>query len=106
MFAWIQTALKRGELGLPEDLSERIKAADIFPRPSDPESGQRIYVGGFRGSFIFTRDEAEKRILSGWPELNKDQVRRAVAFLEARVRNVMASQHRGVARRKNWVNDY
>lgn len=105
MFAWIQTALKRGETGLPEDLSERIKAADIFPRQGDPEAGPRIYVG-FRGGFIFTRDAAEKRIRKGWPELTDSQVRRAVSFLEARVRNAIAFQHRGVARRKSWVHDY
>ena len=104
MFAWIQTALKRGETGLPEDLTERIKAADIFPRHGDPETGLRIYVG-FRGSFIFTRDAAEKRIRKGWPELTDNQVRRAVAFLEARVR-MATSQNRSERRRKNWVLDY
>lgn len=105
MFAWIQTALKRGELGLPEDLTERIKAADIFPREGDAEDGLRIYVG-FRGGFIFTRDAAEKRIRKGWPELTDSQVRRAVSFLEARVRNTIAFQHQAGTRRKSWVNDY
>ncbi|MEN9901636.1 MAG: hypothetical protein RL651_300 [Pseudomonadota bacterium] len=105
MFAWIKTALQRGDTGLPVDLTERIKGADIHMRAGDLETGPRVHVG-FRGDFIFTRDAAEKRIRKGWPELTDYQVHRAVDFLEARVRMVIVSQNRVERQRKNWVHNY
>lgn len=105
MFAWIKTALQRGETGLPADLTERIKGADIYLRAGDLATGPRVQVG-FRGEFIFTRDAAEKRIRKGWPELTDNQVRRSVDFLEARVRQVIVSKNRIESPRKSWVHDY
>lgn len=105
MFAWIKTALQRGDTGLPADLTERIKGADTYLRAGDLATGPRVHVG-FRGDFIFTRDAAEKRIRKGWPELTENQVRRAVDFLEARVRMAIVSQNRVEHRRKSWVHDY
>lgn len=104
MFSWIQSAFKRGEAGLPVDLSAAIESADIFPREGDLETGPRIYVG-FRGSFIFSREEAEKRIRKGWPELTESQVQRAVDFIQARVRMAMI-QNRGERQRKRWIHNY
>lgn len=105
MFAWIKTALQRGETGLPVDLSERIKGASLYLRAGDLKTGPRVHVG-FRGEFIFTRDAAEKRIRKGWPELTDHQVQRAVDFMEARVRQVIVFQNRIESRRKSWVHDY
>lgn len=105
MFAWIQTAIKRGRAGLPPDLTAAVEAADIFERPGDIETGRRICVCGFCGSFIFSRAEAEKRIRKHWPELSNDQMRRAVDFLQSRVRLAMA-KNPFESRRKSWVHDY
>lgn len=104
MYGWIQSALKRGKAGLPPDLTAAIEAADVFPRAGDPETGPRIYVG-FRGSFIFSREETEERVRKGWPELTNEQVRRAVDFLQARVR-LATTNNQFERRRKNWVLDY
>ena len=104
----ILQAIKRGKTTLPDDVAAVIEAASITKRFSDyDDEGPRMAValgGPLRGMFIFSTDEAAARIRARWPWLNDLQVKRAVGYLEARVR-IAASPARN-SRRKNWVMDY
>ncbi len=109
MFGSIVRALTgRGGNALPEHVQSAIDAARFMPRSSDEEQGPRVAVtlagGGLRGAFIFDRETAEKRVLTRWPELTPEQVRRCVDGLEAGV--MRASRLDAPTQRKNWVTKY
>lgn len=91
---------------LPEYVSEVIEAAHIMVRHGGDE-GPRVFVmlgGQLRGSFEYSRKEASERISKRWPELNGNQVERAVSFLGSRVR--LAATPVSREHRKNWIFDY
>lgn len=109
MFGAIVRALT-GRCGntLPEHVQSAIDAARFMPRSSDVEDGPRVAVvlagGGLRGAFVFSREEAEKRVLARWPELTEAQVRRCVNGLEAGV--LKASRLDAPPQSKNWVTKF
>lgn len=107
MFSKAWHALRRAGSSLPDEVSSVIAAASITWRGYDEDSGQRIAValgGQLRGMFIYSRDEAKRRIEARWPWMNADQVRRAAAYLDARVRVECAEKK--PRSKKNWVLDY
>lgn len=109
MFASIARALMgKPDNTLPDYVQAALSAARYLPRPGDEEEGARVAVvlagGGQRGAFFFSHEEAEKRVLARWPELNELQVKRCISQLEAGVMN--AARLDAPPRRKNWVNDY
>lgn len=96
---------------LPADVTAAIEAAHVMPRSSDPEGAPRLAValggGLLRGAFIWSTEEATRRIVRRWPELNEGQVTRAVRHLGSRVQIVAAEQNRDPNRRrerKTWLN--
>jgi hypothetical protein len=99
-------SITRGESALPDEVSAVIEATHIVEREGDPETGPRLAIsmgGPIRGMFIFSRTEAEKRIRARWPWLTDAQVKRAVNFLDARIRTFRRPLK---AVRKNWIFDY
>lgn len=109
MFGRIFRALTGGGCNaLPEHVQSVIDAARFIPRSSDDEEGPRVAVvlagGGLRGSFFFSKEEAEKRVLARWPELTKAQVKRCIGQLEAGVMN--AARFDAPTKNKNWVNKF
>ncbi len=109
MFGRIARALKvRPSGALPEHVQSAIDSARFMPRSSDDEDGPRVAVvlagGGLRGAFVFSREEAKKRVLTRWPELEPAQVRRCVDGLEAGV--MKASRLDAPTRRTNWVTKF
>lgn len=93
---------------LPADVSAAIEAAWIMERSSDQDGAPRVAValGGLRAAFIWSEDEAARRLVRRFPELNDHQLRRAVKYLGARVAIVNAEQGRDPKRheRKTWLN--
>jgi len=89
MLAAIKARFKLPKRTLPAEVADAIDAARIMQRGGDPDDGPRIAValggGNLRGMFIFSTDEARRRIIARWPELSKAQVDRAVSYLAARV---------------------
>lgn len=79
--------------------------ARLLPRHHDPEDGARVVVHfSPRNNFIFSGEEAERRIRRMWPELNDAQVHRLVRYLGARVRAVAEPER--LADRPSWVHDW
>jgi hypothetical protein len=70
---------------LAVEVRTRIEGLQITPR-SPNDDGPRVAVMGLRGAFVFSRDEAERRIRAEWPDLDDDHVGSAVKYLAARVR--------------------
>lgn len=105
----IRALIGRKNRTLPAEVAAAIEAAWIMPRASDPEHGERVAValGGLRGAFIWSEDEAARRLVRNFP-LNDSQLRRAVKYLGARVAIVTAEQGRDPKRhtRPNWLNRY
>jgi hypothetical protein len=100
-------AIKRGKAALPDDVAAVIEAARITERHGDEDNGPRIAValgGPLRGMFIYSHEEAESRIRARWPWLNDAQLKRAVSYLDARVR--LAAQPNKPSKRKSWIFDY
>lgn len=87
-----------------DELREAIDAAWIMEREPDDE-GPRVAVisPSLRGSFFFSRDEAERRILLCFPGSEPSVVKRAVRHLENRVR---AQVTKSQCRRRNWVHGW
>lgn len=107
MFLNLICSITRGITVLPDEVSAAIKAARIVEREGDPETGPRLAVsmgGPLRGMFIFSREEAGRRIRSRWPWLSDVQVNRGVSYLEDRVR--LAAQPDKSAKRKKWITNY
>lgn len=109
MFASIARALMgKPDNTLPDYVQAALSAARYLPRPGDEEEGARVAVvlagGGLRGAFVFSIEEAERRILARWPELSPPQVKRCISQLEAGVMN--AARLDAPTRRKNWVNKF
>lgn len=106
----LRALIGRKNRTLPPDVAAAIEAAHLMPRASDPEHGERIAValGGLRGAFIWSEDEAARRLVRGFPELNDHQLRRAVRYLGARVAIITAEHGRDPKRhtRPSWVNRY
>ena len=93
---------------LPADVSAAIEAAWIMERSSDQDGAPRVAValGGLRAAFIWSDDEAARRITRLWPELSPEQIKRAVRYLGTRVAIITAEQGRDPERhtRQNWLN--
>ena len=89
MLAAFRMMFKRAANGLPAEVAAAIDAARIMPRTYDEDEGHRVAValgGRLVGAFIFSQDEAQRRIRARWPDLTDAQVGRAVAYLASRVR--------------------
>lgn len=94
-----------GVAAFSAEVREAIDAAHIIPRESD-EDGPRTFVRShtLRGSFVYTREEAAKRIMTAFPELSQAGLRRAVGYLESRV--MRYTQPRRELSRTNWVHGW
>lgn len=100
-------ALRRAGSSLPDEVSSVIAGASITWRGYDEDTGPRVAValgGPIRGMFIYSREEAKRRIEARWPWMNADQVGRAAAYLDSRVRVECAEKK--PRSKKNWVLDY
>lgn len=102
----ILRVLSLGSTKLPPEVANVIEAARINWRGYDEDAGPRIVVmlgGPLRGSFVYSEEEAKRRIEARWPWLNAGQLRAACNFLEARVRIESAEKKE---RRKPWALDW
>ena len=103
----VWAALRLAGSSLPDEVSTVISAASITWRGYDDENGPRIAValgGPLRGMFYYDRDEAERRIAARWPWLDREQLRRAADYLDARVHVECATKK--PRSKKNWVLDF
>lgn len=94
-----------GVAAFSAEARDAIDAAHIIPRESDDE-GHRTFVRShtLRGSFVYTREEAAKRIMHAFPELSEAGLRRAVGHLENRV--MRYAQPTRDPSRKSWVHGW
>lgn len=107
MLSELITVFKRAKNCLPDEVTASLDAASILPRDIDHEDGPRVAVSlgaGIRGAFIFSKVEADRRFRARWPELSDTQVKRAIEYLNARVKIATLPNKR--LRRKNWILDY
>ncbi|MEI7038068.1 hypothetical protein [Fulvimonas yonginensis] len=80
-------------------------SARLFPRACDPDDGPRVVVWlGPRQNFIYSPEEAERRIGRLWPELDLKQVQRMLRYLGARVQAAIEPER--VTERRSWVRDW
>lgn len=88
------------------ELDAAIGAAQIIARSPD-EDGPRTAVisTSLGGSFIYSREEATKRIRSAFPEVDQAGVLRAALYLENRVIVASAPPAEEV-RSKGWVDSW
>lgn len=82
-----------------------IDTADVIPRESD-DDGPRVAVmiHALRNAFIYSREEAERRIRLSYPDLTDAEVKRGVRHLESRVR--VAWRPPVNHSRPSWVRDW
>lgn len=100
-------ALRQAGGSLPDEVTSIITAASITWRGYDDDNGPRVIValgGPLRGAFVYSDEEAVRRIKARWPWLNPDQLRRATNYLDSRVRVECAAKK--PRSKKNWVLDY
>ena len=94
--------------GLPDEIVAAIMGCNVMVR-----SEGRVYVdslcgGGFRSSFEFSPETAEKKLRKLFPELSGDHMIRAVRWLHNLV-NTRLKEERGQFEgmpRKSWLWDY
>lgn len=88
------------------ELHDTIDSAMVSVREAD-DYGFRVMVisNPLCGSFIYSREEAERRIRKGFPELSDEAVKRGLRHLETRVR-VAVMPPPSVQRRESWVNGW
>lgn len=104
--AFVSRVNGRSSVSFSEELRDAIDAAHVVARDPD-DDGPRIVVisPSLRGSFVFSRDEAERRIRLTFPELNESGVLRGVRHLESRARLAALGRPAKPVRR-NWVNGW
>ena len=86
-------------------LMDAISTAQILARTPDEETGARTFVISrtLRGSFLYCREEAERRIRIEFPGLSDGNVRKGINALDSRVRMQSIPPSR---ERTNWVNSW
>lgn len=94
--------LGRRSAGLPPHVEAILQAATLVPKDSG-DGDVRIAVLAAGGRSFYLHD-AEKRLRVHWPELSRQQIKRAVEYLQARAKLLRTAQCK--PRRKNWVLDY
>lgn len=100
---WLRRKREAKGNGLPAEVQTVIDSLRIFRRKEN-DDGPRVAVIGLCGSFIYSREEAERRMRKAWPELSDDRISRALRYLEARVRTT--ANPPGSPRRTNWVHSW
>lgn len=85
-------------------LEAAIDAASFVRREPD-DDGERIIVfcNELGGSFIYSRPEAERRILLKFPDLAFDDVSAAARFLENRIRASVKPVHDEIKHKTSWA---
>jgi len=88
-------------------LEAAIGAATFLKRESD-DSGHRVAVicPALGGSFIYSRDESERRIRKFFPELSPGGVERAVRHLEDSARIFLRPVRQAERHRNSWVHGW
>lgn len=87
------------------EASAAIDAAIICNRTAGDEGPRAVVISPtLRGSFIYSRDEAVRRLSLAFPELSEEGVKRAARHLESRVRIALRPPEQ--KRRSNWVNSW
>lgn len=82
-----------------------IDTADMINRePDDDGPRVAVMIHALRRAFIYSREEAERRIRLAYPDLTDAEVKRGVRHLESRVR--LAWRPRVDHRRPSWVRDW
>lgn len=94
--------VRSGSAEFSTEARAAIDAASFFVR-SDSDDGARVAVmsPALRGSFIYSREEAQRRLSLAFPELSDEGISRAVRHLESRVRVALNPPEQ--QRRRNWV---
>lgn len=103
-------ASTRLPVSFSQELSDTIEEAIVSVR-EETENGPRVMVisRALRGAFIFSAEEADRRIRIGFPELADECVTRGVRQLATRVRLAhKAATHGDSAsrRRASWVHGW
>lgn len=92
---------------LPRVLEAAIDAAELVRREPD-EDGERIAVfcNALGGAFIFSKEEAERRVLLRFPDLELEAVDAAARFLESRVRLFLRPAQVVQRQKSSWVHGW
>lgn len=103
MLGWLRLKGKQAAAGLPAELSAAIEGAAFYER-GEGENGPRIVVqlAGRNAGWIWGEDDA-KHLRRTFPELDNDQLSRALKFIAARI----AARPSGeTSRRRSWAKDW
>lgn len=92
---------------IPRTLELAIEAA-TFSRREPDDDGERVAVfcNALGGSFYYSRDEAERRILKYFPDLAFDGVSAAARQLDSQVRAFLKPTQHDTRRRSSWVHGW
>lgn len=99
-------ATARSSVPLSPEIADAIDSAHVSMREAD-DDGPRVMVIShvFRGAFIYSREEASRRLRLAYPSLPDDQVARATRHLESRVRLVVRPA-KVLRRQTGWVHGW
>ena len=88
-------------------LDAAIDAADLIRREPD-EDGERIAVlcNALGGAFVYSREEAERRIMKHFPRLAFEGVAAAARHLENRIRALLKPIQHENRRRSSWTHGW
>jgi hypothetical protein len=92
---------------LTDEVRDALDATMISVRDPD-ENGPRVAVisRSLRGAFVFSRDEAARRIRLGFPELSDQAVARAVQHLANRVTLALRPRVQAARKKNSWVHGW
>lgn len=92
---------------IPRTLEAAIDAAHLMLREPD-EDGERIVVScnALGGAFIYSKEEAERRIMLKFPDLVFDDVSVAARHLENHVRLFLKPIQSDDRRNSSWVHGW
>ncbi|WP_417473444.1 hypothetical protein [Luteimonas mephitis] len=84
---FLAEAFPQGRRGPSAEVQAAIEGATFVIRESD-DDGPRVFVvsPALHGSFLFSRDEAARRLRKSFPELGDEAVDRAVRHLHSRLK--------------------
>ena len=93
--------LARRSAGLPPHVEAILQSCTLVPREKDGDLRIAVLAGGGRSFYLC---DAEKRLRVHWPELSRQQVKRAVEYQDARAKLLRTAQCK--PRRRNWALDF
>lgn len=102
------TAAPRTAEDLHHDMAAAaVQSCNVSIRERGENGVRAIITGAALGSFVFDHEEAARRILKRWPDLDPKRVGKLVRYLDSRVRLVARGRDDAPERRRSpWVSEW